>query len=320
MMKQQLPLVSICIPTYNRSNYLKKTLAAIISQKPFRENKVELVVSDNASTDGTKDFMENLLKKYPQIRYHRNPQNIRDENFPLVLSMATGKLRCLCNDTLIYKRNHLQNLCNMALRYDREKPVIFFGNGNCRYRRKEERVYRDMDSAMQDISYWLTWLGGITVWADDCADIENDTEHCKLFLWQTGKMLKLMKKKQVVVVNNIPFGKVQTIPNKDVSYGIYKVFYENLFSILTPYVIEQSLSQETLGKIKKDILYRFFVNNMAAWENTDKKFLYGKEDLVKKILAKYEGEDYYHSFLRYYQVKKIMYPIKQYIKKLVKGE
>ena len=56
-------------------------------------------------------------------------------------------------------------------------------------------------------------------------------------------------------------------------------------------MIEQSLSQETLGKIKKDILYRFFVNNMAAWENTDKKFLYGKEDLVKKILAKYEGED-----------------------------
>ena len=42
------PLVSICIPTYNRAECLKETIESIICQPEFLEGKVEIVVSDNA--------------------------------------------------------------------------------------------------------------------------------------------------------------------------------------------------------------------------------------------------------------------------------
>ena len=43
------PLVSICIPTYNRVEQLKITMESIMAQPEFREGKVEIVISDNAS-------------------------------------------------------------------------------------------------------------------------------------------------------------------------------------------------------------------------------------------------------------------------------
>ena len=47
------PLVSICIPTYNRVEQLKITMESIMAQPEFREGKVEIVISDNASDDDT---------------------------------------------------------------------------------------------------------------------------------------------------------------------------------------------------------------------------------------------------------------------------
>lgn len=319
MKYMELPLVSICIPTYNRSIYLEKTLAAITCQKPFLDKRVEVVVSDNASTDDTFALMSKLEKEYEQLHYHRNEENIRDENFPLVLSLAKGRLRCLCNDTLVYKAGHLEDLCQLVTRFSEEKPVLFFANGNLKKLEKGEKQHADMDSAMQDISYWLTWLGGFSIWAEDCEEIEKDTRNCELLLWQVGKTLALMKAKQRIIVSNKPFGRIQPIPNKDLSYGIYKVFYENFFALLMPYVKENMLGLTTLGKIKKDLLYDFFVNHMVAWEYAEKRKAYGREALTDRILALYKGESYYKSFLRYYRIKKYMYPFKEYIKKLLEG-
>jgi abequosyltransferase len=46
------PLLSICIPTYNRSQYLKQALETYVSNAAF-DDEVEIVISDNASTDNT---------------------------------------------------------------------------------------------------------------------------------------------------------------------------------------------------------------------------------------------------------------------------
>ena len=50
-------ILSICIPTYNRVGLLKESINAIIEQKnTFDINNIEIVISDNASTDGTKEY------------------------------------------------------------------------------------------------------------------------------------------------------------------------------------------------------------------------------------------------------------------------
>jgi len=61
--KLKMPKVSICIPTYNRKNYLKETLESVFAQT-YKD--YEVVVVDDGSTDGTDQMIKQ--SNYP-IRY-----------------------------------------------------------------------------------------------------------------------------------------------------------------------------------------------------------------------------------------------------------
>ena len=87
------PLLSICIPTYNRAEYLAKSLDSLIVQPEF--SQIEVVISDNASTDNTEEVCKHYREKYPNIVYYRNQENILDRNFPTVLMRGTGAYRKL---------------------------------------------------------------------------------------------------------------------------------------------------------------------------------------------------------------------------------
>ena len=70
------PLLSICIPTRNREKYLRECLDSIINQEGFDEEKIEIVISDNASSDNTTELVKQYQKKYTNIIYHKNEKNI----------------------------------------------------------------------------------------------------------------------------------------------------------------------------------------------------------------------------------------------------
>lgn len=83
--------LSICIPTYNRMNYLKKALDSIIMQLG-ENNDVEIVISDNASTDQTEELVNFYKKRINNINYYRQSKNIgADLNFLKVVELARGE-------------------------------------------------------------------------------------------------------------------------------------------------------------------------------------------------------------------------------------
>lgn len=78
MKENKKPLLSICIPTYNREKYLKRLLDSIVTQNEFKNTKdVEIVISDNASTDWTKKMVANYIKVFwDKIKFFQNKENI----------------------------------------------------------------------------------------------------------------------------------------------------------------------------------------------------------------------------------------------------
>lgn len=87
--------ISVVIATYNRLNSLKKVIDNII--KTLDGLDYEIVVSDNASTDGTKDYFDNLSNN--NIRYYRNQENIGYfKNFLNGLEKATSEVVWVCCD------------------------------------------------------------------------------------------------------------------------------------------------------------------------------------------------------------------------------
>jgi glycosyltransferase involved in cell wall biosynthesis len=83
------PLVSVGIPTYNRADGLKKTLASITGQS---YQNLEIIVSDNGSPGvDTENVVREFQKNDPRIHYFRQDENRGPAaNFAFVLMKATG--------------------------------------------------------------------------------------------------------------------------------------------------------------------------------------------------------------------------------------
>lgn len=70
-----MPILTIAIPTYNSSKYLKETLEKTIIQCE-KNNEIEILVSDNCSTDDTESVVKDFINKEINIRYLKNSQNV----------------------------------------------------------------------------------------------------------------------------------------------------------------------------------------------------------------------------------------------------
>jgi glycosyltransferase involved in cell wall biosynthesis len=91
------PLVSICIPTYNYERFLPEAIASACAQT-YRD--VEILVSDNCSTDDTPRLAAAMVRGDPRIVYHRNEHNLgMVANFNRCLELAAGRyVKFLCAD------------------------------------------------------------------------------------------------------------------------------------------------------------------------------------------------------------------------------
>ena len=66
--------VSFCMPAFNKELYLNDAITSILGQD-YKD--IELVIVDDASTDGTRDICEYYVAEYPEkIRYFRNNKNM----------------------------------------------------------------------------------------------------------------------------------------------------------------------------------------------------------------------------------------------------
>ena len=304
------PLVSICIPTYNRAEYLKQTIESIVCQPEFQSGEVEIVVSDNASTDNTRGVCERYAQ-YDNFFYSCNEKNVRDMNFPIVLSKAHGKLRKLNNDTFLLKKDALKKLCELVKKYDATRPYVYL----C-HEFKEIKTLNFHDFVL-GVSFWVTFIGNFMIWDDDCKDIDQDTDGCRLLLWQVRKAYEIAYRKDTIVVSpNVGYSVVPK--KKDISYGLYKVFYRNYMELLEPYFANGSLSVEDKEYLEKDLLFSFFPQWLVRYELNNSDMQYSKEESLKEaVWNQYKSKPYWPEFEKFYRREKLKIRIKQFIKRIL---
>lgn len=81
-------LVSVCLPVRNGADRVPVVIASVLAQT--HEN-LELIVSDNASTDGTEDVCRELAASDPRIVYHRHAANVGLlNNFISAMQLSRG--------------------------------------------------------------------------------------------------------------------------------------------------------------------------------------------------------------------------------------
>lgn len=85
------PKVSVCVVTYNQEKYIRQCLQSIVDQKT--DFAFEVIVGDDASTDGTRAIIDEFVRRYPsKVRCIRQMTNIGpSKNYVVTHTSACGK-------------------------------------------------------------------------------------------------------------------------------------------------------------------------------------------------------------------------------------
>ena len=166
------PIISVVIPTYNRAHCLRNCLDSVVGQfkDPEVESEIEVVISDNGSTDNTTEVVQEYLALFPAIRYFRNDQNIGfDRNFLSGVDKSTGEYCISIGDDDAFFPGSFSYLLNKiktlglsyymlnAWGYDHElkHPVVSHPNRQI----SEDRIYEDLREFVRSIDNYTDLVG-----------------------------------------------------------------------------------------------------------------------------------------------------------------
>ncbi len=104
--------VSVGLPVFNGMPDLPNALESLLAQD---EHEIEIVISDNASEDGTAAYCQAMARRHPRIRYFRNEVNQgAAANFQRVVDLSTAPYFCWAAHDDVYSPNFV-SACREAL-------------------------------------------------------------------------------------------------------------------------------------------------------------------------------------------------------------
>jgi GT2 family glycosyltransferase len=150
------PLVSIGVPTYNRARTLRRTLTSALAQT---HRSIELVVSDQASSDGTEELCRELAERDERLRYLRQPTNAGGStaNFNLLGRELRGPYAMLLADDDWLDEDYVERCLALLT----QRPDVAVAYGRARYFDGERQVadgirhdHLDDDPAARALAYF----------------------------------------------------------------------------------------------------------------------------------------------------------------------
>lgn len=294
-------ILSIAIPTYNRSNYLDICLRNICSQINNHNNDIELLVSDNCSTDNTSDIVNSYLKRGYEIKYIKNTSNIgADGNFLQCFNLSSGKYLHIISDDDVLLPGSLDVILSVLKKSD--YGVVYLNSygfsDNYLVPKKKRKIknnivlYEDKFKFINDFNIMFTFISGNIV---NKKYVKNFIDNEKLlksnliqFYWFLSAIINSSKNMY------INYFCIAAKINNSGGYSVAKVFGVNLFEAIDlfklnglPICIEKKFKKVLLsdylpktfikqrydiGMFKKEdnfkILYPIHKNNIYFWAVT----------------------------------------------------
>jgi glycosyltransferase involved in cell wall biosynthesis len=85
------PLVSIVLPCRNEAGHIEACLGSILGQEP-PEGGFEVIVADGMSSDGTREYLEGMARRHPQLRLLNNSGRIVSTGLNAAILAARGDI------------------------------------------------------------------------------------------------------------------------------------------------------------------------------------------------------------------------------------
>ena len=132
---QNKNLVSVFVPVYNAEKFIEECILSIVNQN---YQNIEIVISDDASTDNTPIILKKLEKKFPnKIKLFLQENNLGiTNNFNFILSKCTGKYvlftagddmlksNCISDVLDIFENNNISIVFHNSIRTNEDGKIL----------------------------------------------------------------------------------------------------------------------------------------------------------------------------------------------------
>lgn len=278
------PLISICIPTFNRAVQLEKCLNSIYSQIG-NDSLFEVFVSSNNSTDNTEDVINKYLKLYGNLTYNKNAINIGpDKNIAITIEKSKGKYIILHGDDDYFKENTIYPLMDI-INNNRKSSLLFI---NVLSNKNDVVVYNGVNEFLQATSIAASFISSIIIEREAFNKIEEpfkyiDTSFNQIYLQYSI----LLNNPSFTLINRSIFYYEGTNPH---GYNFGKVFIKNYLDILY-YFIQYGINKETISVDKLQILQ----TTLLPWYKRimDNKIDIDMDNFEDYFAEYYKDEPYY---------------------------
>jgi len=288
--RRERPVMTICIPTYNRAADLARCLGTIFHQ--IGEcTLIEVLVSDNASPDRTQEVLKSYADAYPNanFRYWRNEEDIGAErNIVKLMDEARGDYILLHGDDDFFVDMTIMPLFNLVHR-NRDSSVMFIDVLN---NSRSVDTFEGIEAFIGKASINAGFISSILIEREMYRQIEDQSRFVGTGFNHIYLQLEAIRRKPRFTVVNEPI--FAYAGNKPTGYNFGKFFIEGYLSILS-YYRQYGLTEEALRTEKGNML----ANTVLPWykrivEEELGTDVAGFEDIYT---AHYKDEPYYEQVL-----------------------
>lgn len=290
------PVLSLCIPIYNRQDFLDKMLVRFLEDQDLFETKISLYISDNCSQDDLGACCQKYLQKGLRMEYHRNEVNIGpDSNFEQCFRHATGKYVWLLGSDDIPVRGFLRRLIGYLESAD-DYGLVHLG---MQKKDKEFTCYETSDDMAVAVNYWITFMSANIIRTASLKSIDlSDYHHSNMI--QVPAYLNACCSCQKNAVVYLPqFFEEGSDAANNGGYNIYQVFVTNLYGIFETFVRKGLLSKQAFNKIIRIEFQQFLSGFIVDQLILRKKSNFNTDGGWKKLCMYYAFKPYayYHLFM-----------------------
>jgi len=301
-------LLTIAIPTYNRARFLNKCLESIYEQLGDLGNIGEIIISDNCSTDNTKEIIDLWVKKQMPIQYFRNEINAgADYNFVHCFHLSRGKYIWLIGDDDFILPGGIKKV-KEVLQKDYEFGLLHINSKQQCLNRIE--LYTDSDLFVKSVNYWITFISENIVNRSyiECISFNR---YIGSFLIQIVLYLTaaVNSKCNVVMYDRIICGGTDA---NNGGYSPLRVFVQNYIQINSEFEQQRKLKKSTIHFLKRKV-FKVAIDSYMQMHFYDRKNVRFKKDNDFRIIFKYYKYNYYfyiyycYAVLGYYKKKFIQF-------------
>jgi abequosyltransferase len=150
-------ILSIAIPTYNRSKFLDATLEYHIPI--LSKYDIPIIIRDNNSTDNTEEIIKNWMKIYDYIDYKKNETNIgADKNFELALLDSDTKYVWLLGDSYKINKESIDLIYKKSITSEID---YFIFNLDNRVIGIPSKTYSNSNQVLYDLGWHMTCMASL---------------------------------------------------------------------------------------------------------------------------------------------------------------